>query len=157
MCSTTRCHTLCPTEKQRPYLETTSGQWRQHPDIGTEEDSIHQLDRAAQVTIIRLITGHCQLFSHLHRLKISHSDECPFGTSPQTPNHILQSCPTFNALWHQTWPSLVNAHRKLWGPVKTLTHQTEDLAWLGTQKQKTYEFVCVCACACVCMCVCVCV
>ena len=25
-------------------------EWRQCPDIGTEEDSIHQLDRAAQVT-----------------------------------------------------------------------------------------------------------
>ena len=50
-------------------------EWRQRLDIGTEEDSIHQLDRAAQVTIFRLKTGHCQLLSHLHRLKISHSDK----------------------------------------------------------------------------------
>ena len=67
-------------------------EWQQRLYIGTEEDSIHQLDRAAQVTIFRLRTGHCQLLSHLHRLKISHSDECPCGTGPQTPNHILQSC-----------------------------------------------------------------
>ena len=26
-------------------------------------------------------------------LQISHSDECPCGTGPQPPNHILQSCP----------------------------------------------------------------
>ena len=51
-------------------------EWRQRLDIGTEEVSIHQLDRAAQVTISRLRTGHCQLLSHLHRLKISHLDEC---------------------------------------------------------------------------------
>ena len=40
-------------------------EWQQRLDIGTEEDSIHQLDRAAQVTIFRLRTGHCQLLSHL--------------------------------------------------------------------------------------------
>ena len=44
-------------------------EWRQHLDIRTEEDSIHHQDRAAKVTIFRLRTGHCQLLSHLHRLK----------------------------------------------------------------------------------------
>ena len=76
-------------------------EWRQRLDIGTEEDSIHQLDTAAQVTIFRLRSGHCQLIFHLHRLKISHSDECPCGTGPQTLNHTLQSCPTFDTLKRQ--------------------------------------------------------
>ena len=104
-------------------------EWQQHLDTGTEEDSIHQQDRAAQVTIFRLRTGHCQLLSRLHRLKISHSDECPCGKGPQTPNHILQSCPTFDDLRHQTWPSPVEAHRKLWGPVEAL-RQTANFALL---------------------------
>ena len=104
-------------------------EWRQRLETGTEEDSINQLDRAAQVRIFRLRIGHCQLLSHLHRLKISHSDECPCGTGPQTPNHILQSCPTFDALRRQTWPSPVDAHRKLLGPVETL-RQTVDFALL---------------------------
>ena len=69
-------------------------EWQQRLDIGTEEDSIHQLDRAAQATIFRLRTGHCQLLSHLHRLNISHSDDCPCGMGRQTPDRILQSCPT---------------------------------------------------------------
>ena len=102
-------------------------------DIGTEEDNIHQLDRAAQVTMFRLRTGHCQLFSHLHRLKISHSDECPWGTDPRTPNHILQSCPNYNTLRHQTWPSPVDVHRKLWEPVETLW-QTADFVLLTRLK-----------------------
>ena len=102
-------------------------EWRQRLNIGTEQYFIHQLDRAAQVTIFRLRTGHCQLFSQLHRLKISHLDECPCSTGPQTPNHILQSCPTFDGLRRQTWPSPVDAHRKLWGPVETL-RQTADFA-----------------------------
>ena len=46
----------------------------------------------------RLRTGHCQLLSHLHRLNISHSDEYPSGTGPQTSSRILQSCPTFDTL-----------------------------------------------------------
>ena len=104
-------------------------EWRQRLDIGTEQDSIHQLDRTARVTIFGLRTGHCQLLSHPNRLKISHSDECPRGTGPQTPNHILQSCPTFDALRRQTWPSPVDAHRKLRGPVETL-RQTVDFALL---------------------------
>ena len=104
-------------------------EWRQSLGTGTEEDSIHQLDRAAPVTIFRLRTGHCQLLSYLHRLKISHSDECPCGTGPQTPNHILQSCPTLDALRRQTWPSPVDAHSKLWGPVETLW-QTADFVLL---------------------------
>ena len=108
-------------------------EWQKRLDIGTEEDSIHQLDRAAQVTIFRLRTVHCQLLSHLHRLKISYSDEWPCSTCSQTPNHILQSCPTFNGLRRQTWPSPVGAHRKLWGPVETL-RQTADFALLNGLK-----------------------
>ena len=121
-------HSPCPTAKQRPSNNFRT-EWQQRLDIGTEEDSIHQLDRAAQDTIFRLRTGHCQLLSHLHRLKISHSDECPCGMGPQTPNHILQSCPTFDDLRRQTWPSPLEAHRKLWGPVETL-RQTADFALL---------------------------
>ena len=124
-------HTPCPAKTiLRNNFRT---EWRQRLDIGTEEDSIHQLDKAAQVTIFRLRTGHCQFLSRLNRLKIFHSDKCPCSTSPQTPNHILQSCPAFDALRSLTWPSLVDAHRKLWGPVETL-RQTADFALLTRLK-----------------------
>ena len=106
---------------------------KSHLDIGTEEDSIHQLNRAAQVTIFRLGSGHCQLLSHLHRLKIFHSDECSCSTGPETPNHILQSCPTFDTLRRQTWPSPMDAHRKLSGPFETV-QQTADFALLTELK-----------------------
>ena len=71
--------------RQRLDIETASTRW-------TEQ----------HVTVFRLRTGHCQLLSHLHRLKISHSDECSCDTGPQTPNHILQSCPTFDTFRRQT-------------------------------------------------------
>ncbi|XP_041350975.1 uncharacterized protein LOC121369959 [Gigantopelta aegis] len=86
--------------------------WRQRLQIGPEGNGIYQLNRSQQVTIFRLRTGHCQLLSHFFRLKISHTDECPCGTGPQTPAHILQSCPTFDTLRQQMWP-----REKLWGPV----------------------------------------
>ena len=73
-------------------------EWRQCLDIGTEEDSIHQLDRAAQVTIFRLRTGHCQLLFHIHRLNIFHSDECPCGTGPQPPTTSCSPAPP-SMLW----------------------------------------------------------
>ena len=50
-------------------------EWRQRLDTGIEDESTHQLDRAAQVTIFRLRTRHCQLLSHLPRLNISDLDE----------------------------------------------------------------------------------
>ena len=119
-------------------------EWQQRLDIGTEEDSIPQLDRAAQVTIFRLRTGPCQLLSRLHRLKISHSDQCTCGKNPQTPSHILQSCPH---LRHSETPDMAQsggcpqeALGTSWDTVADcrlgLTHQTEDLAQPGAQKKK---------------------
>ena len=125
----------------RNYFRT---EWRQRLNIGTEEKSIRQLDRAAEVTIFRLRTGHCQLLSHPHRLKISHSDKCPHGAGPQTSNHTLQSRPSSDVSRRQTWPSSVDAHKKLWGPVETLQQTAhfalftglKILAWPETQKRK---------------------
>ena len=133
-------HPMSYSEAKAIHRNNFRTEWWQHLDIGREEDSIHQLDRAAQVTIFRLRTGHCQLLSHLHRLKISHSDECPCSTGPQTPIHILQFCPTFDALRHKTWPSPVDAHRKLCGLVETL-QQTADFALLtGLKIQHGWKF-----------------
>ena len=59
-------HPMSYSEAKTILSKNFKTEWRQRLDIGTEEDSIHQLDRTAQVTIFRLKTGHCQLFSHPH-------------------------------------------------------------------------------------------
>jgi ribonuclease HI len=105
--------------------------WRQRLQLTSETDSIHQLDRAQQVTIFRLRTGHCQLLSHLYRLKIAHTDQCPCGTGSQTASHILQSCPTFHTLRCQTWPSEVDLHEKLWGPAVSLGRTVDFIMQAG--------------------------
>ena len=63
-----------------------------------EKDYLETLDRTQQVIIFRVRTGHCRLLSHLYRLRLAHTDECPCGTDSQTPEHILQSCPSHNTL-----------------------------------------------------------
>ena len=116
-----------------------------HIDIGTEEDSIHQLDTAAQVTVFRLRTGHYNFLSHLHGLKISHSDECPCGTlrssNPQPHPAVLPHLQRFET------PDVAQSggclQEALWTSSDTvadcrlcLTHRTEDLAWPGMQKNE---------------------
>ena len=91
------------------------------------------------VTYFLLLT---LLWSYYESIMPFNSGECPCSTGPQTPNHILQSCPTFDSLRRQTWPSPVDAHRKLWEPVETLL-QTEDLTLLTGLKilhRREFEF-----------------
>jgi len=73
-------------------------EWKRRLGLEGGDDPIHQLKRHQQTTLFRLRTGHCRLLSHLNKLKISHTEECPCGTRQQTPEHILQQCPTFDAL-----------------------------------------------------------
>ena len=102
-------------------------EWRQKHRVGAEEDAIWQLERAQQVIIFRLRTGHCQLLSHLYRLRLSPTDDCPCGTGPQTPEHLLQDCPTFNILRREAWPCAVELRENLWGPAAAL-RRTADFA-----------------------------
>jgi hypothetical protein len=38
--------------------------------------------------------------SHLHCLKVSHTDQCHCDTAPQTPTHILKDCSLYDTLQH---------------------------------------------------------
>ena len=59
-------------------------------------DDCHTLDRAGQVTLIRLCTGHNRLNSHMHRNKnLVPSPLCTCGTNDQTTLHILQRWPVY--------------------------------------------------------------
>ncbi|XP_076443246.1 uncharacterized protein LOC143281871 [Babylonia areolata] len=94
--------------------------WREWLHLGPEEDSIHQLGQAQQVIILRPCTGHCQLLSHLYKLKISHTDQCPCDTAAQTPAHVRQDCPLHKELRHQIWPSPAALQDKLWATATEL-------------------------------------
>lgn len=90
-------------------------QWKRKLGAESDADPIHQLQRHQQTILFRLRTGHCRLLSHLNRLKITHTDQCPCGTGPQTPEHVLLHCPAHAALRHKTWPGGVELQVQLWG------------------------------------------
>ena len=56
------------------------------------QDALHPLPRHLQTTIFRLRTGHCRLNSHLKRIGVKTSAQCPCGEADQTPERYLQSC-----------------------------------------------------------------
>lgn len=99
----------------------------------TEKDPIHKLPRRHQTTIFRLRTGHCRLLGHLFRLRVSHTDECPCGTGPQSVEHVLQHCPSHQTLRLEAWPTSLDLRQKLWGTLQDLQttadfiHSTEIL------------------------------
>ena len=55
------------------------------------QDALHQLPRHQQTIIFRLRTGHCRLNSHLKRIGVKTSAQCPYGEADQTRENYLQS------------------------------------------------------------------
>ena len=104
--------------------------WKKHHNIENKDD-LENLKRNDQVIIFRLRTGHCRLLSHLHRLKISHTDECPCGTGPQTPEHLLQYCPTYKTQREDTWKGEVGLEEKLYGTAADLQRTAEFVKLTG--------------------------
>jgi ribonuclease HI len=96
---------------KRKYKHT----WNQRTNSNYPQDPILKLNRSQQTTIFRLRTGHCRLQAHLHKIKASQTAQCPCQNGPQTPEHILQTCPLFDDLRTQTWPTETKMVDKLWG------------------------------------------
>ena len=96
-------------------------------------DDYHTLDRAGQVTLLRLRTGHNRLNSHMHRkMNLVPSPLCTCGTEDQTTEHILQRCPAYQHLRQQTWLDGTSLHQKLYGKKDVLerTFGLHSAGWL---------------------------
>ena len=125
-----------------------------------KEDNFQCLGRSQQVVIFRLRTGLCRLLSHLYRLNLSHANECPCGTSSQTPEHVLQNWPTDRDVWRQTWPEELELQEKLWESVASLrktadfirtgltiwarsgnAEEDDALSWSAAALRKTADFI----------------
>jgi hypothetical protein len=99
-------------------------QWGEYTDgYQVEKDSIHQLERNAQVTIYRLHTGHCRLHQQLMKMVLHPTALCECGHSEQTPEDILQTCPNMSSRQH-FWPGPTVLKTKLWGTVEDLRKTT---------------------------------
>ncbi|KAK7092003.1 hypothetical protein V1264_009614 [Littorina saxatilis] len=62
--------------------------------------------------------------AHLYRLGVSHTPDCSCETGPQTPEHILQSCPIYQDARTQYWPHGATLAEKLWGTKQDLDTTT---------------------------------
>ena len=75
--------------------------------------ALHQLQQLQQTTIFRLRTGRCGLNSHLKRIGVKTSAQCPCEEANQTPEHYLQSCSLYHQARQQIWPTCVSLKTKL--------------------------------------------
>ena len=95
------------------------------------QDAPHQLPRHQQTIIFRLRTGHCRLNSHLKRIGVKTSAQCPYIEADQTPEHYLQSCSLYHQARQQIWPTCVSLKTKLWGSAEDLFLASKYAALTG--------------------------
>ena len=65
-------------------------------------------------------TNNQKLSSHLKRIGVKTSAQCPCGNANQTPEHYLQSCSLQQQARQQIWPNCVSLKTKLWGSAEDL-------------------------------------
>ena len=95
-------------------------------------DNYHTLDRAGQVTLIRLRTGHNRLNSHMHiNMTLVLSPLCTCGTEDQTIEHILQRCSAYQHLRQQIWSDGTSLHQKLYGKKEELERTVSFIKQAG--------------------------
>ena len=95
-------HKLSFRENKTLIKKHCRNKWRTRTGSNYPNDPILYLNRYQQ-TIQRLRTGHCRLRIHMHKLKQAPAPHCPCGTGPQTPEHVLQSCPCLDNTRDDTW------------------------------------------------------
>ena len=95
-------------------------------------DAYHLLNRAEQVVMVRLRSGHNRLNAHMHkRYKLVPSPKCPCGVEDQTAEHVLQKCKRHDRERSKTWPQETTLHQKLYGDVDELRRTTTFIADTG--------------------------
>ena len=94
-------------------------------------DVLHQLPRHQQTTIFRLRTGHCRLNSHLKRIGVKTSAQCPCREADQTTEYFLQSCSLHQKARQQIRLTCVSLKTKLWGSAEDLFPTSKYAALTG--------------------------
>ena len=64
----------------------------------------------------------------MYRMGLSDTPDCPCGTAPQTPEHILQTCPLYHGKRIQYWPEDTPVKQKLWGPQSDLKKTSDFIS-----------------------------
>ena len=94
---------------------------------------MQSLPRQQQTTIFRLRTGHCRLRAYMYRMGLSDTPDCPRGTDLQTPEHILQTCPTHQTARVKHCPEHMTVQQKLWGTKTNLGNTATFISSTGLE------------------------
>ena len=79
-------------------------------------DDYHKLNRAGQVILIRLRTGHNRLNAKMNRnMKLVPSSMCTCNIEDQITDNILQRCPNHTTIRNQLWPDNTTLQQTLYG------------------------------------------
>ena len=113
-------HPISQQEVKTLIKEKYRESWRQRTNSKYPDEPINRLSRRQYTTIFRLKTGHCRFNAHMYRMTTVQSAQSSCQTAPQTPNHILQSCPLQSNLREHTWPEEEYVQGKLWGTFEEL-------------------------------------
>ncbi|XP_052280746.1 uncharacterized protein LOC127878267 [Dreissena polymorpha] len=97
-----------------------------------EQDAYHLLNRAEQVVMVRLRSGHNRLNAHLYRkCKLVPSPLCPCGEEEQTAEHVLQRCKRHDQERAADWSEDTTLNRKLYGGLEDLRRTATFIAETG--------------------------
>jgi ribonuclease HI len=108
-------------QDEKTIIKTlVNSKWRQLHPSHNPADSYFSLDRADQVILFRLRSGHNRMNAHLFRLKIVPTDKCPCKTAPMTTQHLLMDCPLHEVIRQATWPNATALMEKLYGGILEL-------------------------------------
>ena len=130
--STARLEDTTPVKKKAIFHCKTGGYNPYH-------DALHQLPRHQQTIIFRLRTGHCRLNSHLKRIGVKTSAQCPCGEADQTEKHYLHSCSLYHQARQQIWPTCVSLETKLWGSAEDLFLTSKYAVLMGGSSRRDHH------------------
>ena len=78
------------------------------------------------------MTGHFSLLQHTCRQRLTHPEDCPCRTGPQSPEHVLQFCALFKKARTQQWPhGALTLQEQMWGNTGNLLKTTTFIQTTG--------------------------
>ena len=119
-------------EKKTAIRASVRNQWHERHPKFKREDPIHKLERANQVQIFRLRTGHNLLRDHMFRtFKIGNTATCECGQEPENAEHVLQRCLRYDEQRTAVWPGGAPLREKLYGDLEELGRTVVFLRQIG--------------------------
>ena len=89
--------------------------WKTRTGSTYPRDPIIHQNRREQTMLFRLRTRHCGLGAQLYKLKVVTTPQCHCTTEHQTPEHVLQRCPTYDSIRKHIWSQPKTMEEQLWG------------------------------------------